>query len=339
MRSAGVSDERSGGQSHRPFSLLSIRTCILEAHCESLASALLRWRSARSSWSAPNLAPGGPSPYHMVSMADDRASRQADTERWLSDDSLAVEAKGLVEAVIERVAQLVGAGILRPGGRLPTEKQLMQAFGVGRSSVREALRSLVATNILESVPGKGYFVAPIGPSLVGIAARRRVLSRASGFHEVMEARHILEVAIGELAIDRATAEDIRRAEQSGVALRSAVEDRKELLPYTMRVHLAIATSAHNTVLLQLLQEFIPWIMAEFEDVVIPAEVDVQMHLDLLGAFSRRDPAALASAVRDHQVFWEGQYLALGKSAGRQNPTICSQEVTPEGQRLGGKVAE
>jgi len=67
---------------------------------------------------------------------------------------------------MEKIIELMGSGALKTEQKLPSEKEFMVSFEVGRSSIREALRSLVAMNLLETRPGKGYFVSPLAPSLI-----------------------------------------------------------------------------------------------------------------------------------------------------------------------------
>src|SRR5882672_1580157 len=68
----------------------------------------------------------------------------------------------LSDHIIEQITGLIARGVLKPGDRIPSEKQLCQRFGVGRTSVREALRSLAVMGVLESHMGDGTFVTEDG---------------------------------------------------------------------------------------------------------------------------------------------------------------------------------
>lgn len=212
-----------------------------------------------------------------------------------------------MDVVMERIIDLVGTGAVRTDHKLPSEKELMAAFAVGRSSIREALRSLVAMNLLETRPGKGYFVSPTAPTLIdsGLVGNS---SSADDFHEVMETRKTLELAIAKLALSRATQEDFHQVRRAGEELKAAAIEGSELLPYTMRVHLAIAQAAHNAFLKRLFTDFLPWIMALFTPVQVPPEVDVQMHMQLMEAFLSRDVNALTTALEQHHDFWSTSFV-------------------------------
>lgn len=239
--------------------------------------------------------------------ADDPSVRQDALTMWPPERSKPVEAKGLVEAVIERMVELIEAGILKPGRKIPPEKQLMAAFRVGRSTLREALRSLVALHMLESHQGKGYFVSTLAPSMTVASSLGGILPDNSDLPEIMEARGKIEIALVELALERATREDMAELKDIAAELREAAAADGELLPYTMRVHLSIGRAARNGVLLQLFRSFIPWIMAKFELVRVPRDVDLEMHLRLIDGFMRRDRAACLQTVQQHQQFWTRQY--------------------------------
>src|SRR6476660_10272833 len=70
-----------------------------------------------------------------------------------------VQRLSLSDHIVEQIAEMIARGALKPGDRIPSEKQLCQQFGVSRTSVREALRSLSVMGILESPAGDGTFVS------------------------------------------------------------------------------------------------------------------------------------------------------------------------------------
>src|SRR6266849_11102387 len=73
-----------------------------------------------------------------------------------------VQKTSLSDGILEQITGLIARGVLKPGDRIPSEKQLCQRFGVGRTSVREALRSLAVMGVLESHMGDGTFVTEDG---------------------------------------------------------------------------------------------------------------------------------------------------------------------------------
>jgi DNA-binding FadR family transcriptional regulator len=104
------------------------------------------------------------------------------------------------EQVAQRLAADIAAGRLEPGERLPSERDLARALGVGRASVREALGELGNRGVLETRPGSGSFVAADAPArLAGAAA---VGAHDASPSEMLEARSLLEPQVARLAAGR-----------------------------------------------------------------------------------------------------------------------------------------
>jgi DNA-binding FadR family transcriptional regulator len=118
----------------------------------------------------------------------------------------------LVEQVIEQLRAQVASGAWTVGARIPTEPELAGSLGVGRNTVREAIRALVHAGVLESRQGSGTYVRA-QTELSGVV-RRRVADAAT--RDVFEVRRALEVEAARLAAARRTSDDI-------AALRAALE--------------------------------------------------------------------------------------------------------------------
>ena len=112
------------------------------------------------------------------------------------------------QMIVEQILKRLNTGELKPGDKLPPERELTKMFGVGRSSIREAIRALVVMGYLEVLQGKGTFIKANLPA-VGLAAldMGHVLEAATLF-DLMEAREILESKVVELASERADKKDI-----------------------------------------------------------------------------------------------------------------------------------
>jgi len=159
----------------------------------------------------------------------------------------------LIEAVTQQLLALIRDGHLRPGDSLPSERELMERLHVGRSSVREALRSLATMRVIEIHPGRGAFVrSPVTEDLVPSDALSVLLAR-DAMIEIVEARTVLEVAMASMAAERATEEDL--AEMAGMLeeMNGSLADEEHSLVLNARFHLAIAEAARNPVLLKMLQ--------------------------------------------------------------------------------------
>ena len=157
--------------------------------------------------------------------------------RKTSDDTMKSGPKtplrkhSLADTLAQRLQRRIAAGKFRTGERLPTESELMRMFGVGRSTVREAVRMLSDRGFLNVRQGAGTFVA--APAASDALVEQRL--RRADIRELDEVRKILEAAIVERAAARRTPQDMERIE-SLLAQRGTAAEEGDLEPVHARRH-------------------------------------------------------------------------------------------------------
>ena len=110
----------------------------------------------------------------------------------------------LVDDTAAELRQMILGGQFQPGQFLPPQKELAARFGVGASTMREAVQTLIAVGLLQSHPGKGTWVREdSGAGLIHPQAVRSRLGKLNA-HSLAEARSVVEVALTELAATRAS---------------------------------------------------------------------------------------------------------------------------------------
>lgn len=154
----------------------------------------------------------------------------------------------LTHAVVERIQQQIQLGVLKPGEKLPSEKELMARFGVGRSVIREALQGLAMMNLIETRQGRGSFVTGDLNGAVEALLRTARRSERESIHELLEFRRFLECEIARLATQRRTEDDLVRMQDALHETRHAIDTGNSILPSDLAFHRALATAAHNFVL-------------------------------------------------------------------------------------------
>src|SRR5215213_8026206 len=149
------------------------------------------------------------------------------------------------DAVVEQLREAIYSGRLRPGQRLPGERQLCVEFGVGRPTLREALRSLEAVGLIEVRPGKsgGSYAATPSEATVGDALAALVHLRGASLEDLAEFRLDFEGENAAWAARRADAADIA-ALQALVAEARAV-GAAETVEIDVRWHEALARATRN----------------------------------------------------------------------------------------------
>lgn len=200
---------------------------------------------------------------------------------------------GLVEQVIEQMRELVATGEWLVGHRIPAEPELVNALGVGRNTVREAVRALAHAGLLEVRQGDGTFVRATS-ELSG--ALRRLC--ASELRDVLETRHAIEVEGARLAATRRTASELRELTALLARRDKALADQAwaELAVKDTAFHLRLVECSHNAVLAELYRGF-----TEVVESSVATAVDLQRRPDgwhpshggLLTAIRDQDPERAA----------------------------------------------
>jgi GntR family transcriptional repressor for pyruvate dehydrogenase complex len=144
--------------------------------------------------------------------------------------------------VVQQVRDLIASGRLQPGERLPTERELGEMLSVGRSTVREALRALMALGVVRRGKG-GLYVSDGPPSLASAIS-------ASTVQETFEARRLFELDLAGLAAERADASDLAEIARW---LPVGVPDVETFKGLDVGFHGAVARAAHNRVVVELFE--------------------------------------------------------------------------------------
>jgi GntR family transcriptional repressor for pyruvate dehydrogenase complex len=219
----------------------------------------------------------------------------------------------VVESIVEQIVRQIQTGRLKPGDKLPSERQLIDMLGVGRSSIREALQGLAAIGLVESRAGQGTFVNQnihlLMPDLEhpGLSANLQREMRLN----LIEARRIVELDIVELAAQRATPDNITQLQTLFERYRNAVSARA--FPQAARAnydfHLALAQMGQNPFLAPMLDHLlrsVPISLRESEfvqltdqavDAIIHKEIDI--HAALVAAITAHNAAAARAAMEAH----------------------------------------
>lgn len=219
-------------------------------------------------------------------------------------DELAKNADGanarLYESIAHTLEQAIEVGRYKPGGRLPSERELAEEFGVSRPVVREAIIVLELRGLVQRRHGAGVYVAaktapqPISPD------------EADGPFEVTEARRLLEGEIAALAAVAATDKQIDEMEAIIARIGDMRTDQATREQADRAFHVALARSTNNDVLVGLVESLwdkryqsplCVYFFSRARDAGIQPPVDE--HQVVLDALKARDPEAARQAMRDH----------------------------------------
>ncbi len=214
------------------------------------------------------------------------------------------------EKVIGQVEEAIFSGQLSPGDRLPSERELAERFELSRMTVRDALRVLESSGLVEIKVGAGggAFVREpnFDPFRNSVSAMLR--AKKTSLLELAEARKIIETATVALAAQRATPQDLK-------ALREAVDSARKALkagdvhymPHSVKFHLALAEASKNNILKLTVTSFRSLLSGVFEEILPTrdmAERAIKDHGAIYRAIQNGDSARARKVMEEHLTYFE-----------------------------------
>jgi GntR family transcriptional regulator, transcriptional repressor for pyruvate dehydrogenase complex len=206
----------------------------------------------------------------------------------------------LVEQAIERLREQITTGAWPVGTRLPSEATLAAELGVGRSTIREAIRALASTGMVESRQGAGTFVRAAAAAEGSLETRLR----RAALLDVYEVRHALELQAARLAATRRDADDLARLQSTLDRRQAALAVAKDatFVEADLGFHQAVVDAAHNPILTELFASFTSALREAMFDIFADRELQLDAtpaHLDLAAAIRAGDPEAASAATSAH----------------------------------------
>ena len=233
-----------------------------------------------------------------------------------------IQSATLPESIAEQIMGMIAAGQIKPGDRLPTEPELMERFGVGRSTVREAIKSLTLAGLVEARRSAGTFVSDNYTGFLSDQLKWSVIFGDQELRHIVEVRGILEGQTAALAAKRATPEQKKQLAQVYAALIDA-QDPKTAADHDMAFHVLIAEASNNPLLLslmlsirRLIQEYITRTYAQWRAYdQADRDENVMEHRPILTAIQAGKPQAARKAMLDHLDASARWMLDIAKARG------------------------
>lgn len=214
----------------------------------------------------------------------------------------AVRKTRVFEGVAQQLQRLIVDGALKPGERLPPERELCARLGVSRGSLRDAIRMLELAGLVVPRQGEGTVVADLSPETVAAPIASMLVRKRELIAELLDVRRMIEPALAARAAERATPEDVARLEDVLRRQEEKVQRGEPTIGEDGEFHYQLALAARNgvvrsvlDVLMQLLRE------TRARSLQTPGRPrrSLEGHQRILEAIRRRDPGAAEAAVRRH----------------------------------------
>ncbi|MBO2465412.1 FadR/GntR family transcriptional regulator [Actinomadura violacea] len=213
----------------------------------------------------------------------------------------------LADEVVQEIITRIETLGLGPGDEIPPEGELAREFGVNRLVVREAIRTLVAREILVSSQGRPSRVSVPSARVFGQILEFRLRQHSLGLHDLTQTRNVIEGELARLAARRPDGErDTTPARDILERQRAAGQDRARFIELDIAFHAAIAELAGNELLRLLLESLADVLRAEreasYDGRVRRGEkhaLTLDAHASILDAIDRGDPDEAATAMSRH----------------------------------------
>jgi GntR family transcriptional repressor for pyruvate dehydrogenase complex len=218
--------------------------------------------------------------------------------------------RSLADELGRRLEEEIRAQRWRPGERLPTEAEIVQAYGVSRSVVREAVSKLQAGGVVETRHGVGTFVLAPRPATQPFGINPGEIEAALDVMAMLELRISVETEAAGLAAQRHTDEQMADIHAAAKALHDATAEGRHDVDADLRLHLAIARATGNRYFVDILghlgRTMFPRSRVDspriaMEDPQAYSQRVQREHEEIVSAIARREAEAARAAMRMHLV--------------------------------------
>jgi GntR family transcriptional regulator, transcriptional repressor for pyruvate dehydrogenase complex len=217
----------------------------------------------------------------------------------------AVSPNRMSEAIVDQIKTLIRTNRLRPGDRLPSERELCERMGVSRVTVREALRVLEAGGLVEIRVGArgGAFVTTPSSARLGAGLADLITLAPVTAVEVTEARLIFELGIIPMIVERATDEDVEGLRALTREHIAALRRGEYTMARSAEFHVRVAACTHNAAVEMLVHSFHGPLLMSLREASTAAPLMGQRgtfeHRDLVEAIAARDVEKATGIMHRH----------------------------------------
>jgi len=167
------------------------------------------------------------------------------------------------DLIIKQLRNLITTGQLKPGDKLPSERQLSEKMGIGRTYVRDAIKKLEYYGVLKTLPQSGTIVSKLEISSLDGLINDILRMNGTDFFSLVETRVLLETNAAVLAAERRTDKDLEHLQQTLEAFRIKGEATGQAVEEDLMFHIAIAEASQNSVLKSLMMILMPDVVSNY----------------------------------------------------------------------------
>jgi len=224
------------------------------------------------------------------------------------------------DEIANQIKQLIIDGKLKPGDKLPPERELIKQFGVSRPSLREALNALVAMGFLEVRQAKRTFVRSVVSKLIEDPIALLIKADTQKIFDLIEVRKAIETWAAYQAAQKASREDIQQLEAITHEMQKAFEEGRSWEKQDADFHLAIAKATHNTIHMHIMSGIYDLLKESMSRIFVDREQVKKLmkhHHQIYLAIKNRSPEKAREKTLDHLNYVEEEVKKA--TAQKENP--------------------
>ena len=221
----------------------------------------------------------------------------------------------LAHEVFDRLEAMILGGALAVGDALPSERELMERFGVGRPAIREAMHALSHLGLIQISHGERARVVALTPDSllrqIDLPARLMLSTSEGSLGHLLETRLLFECGVVRTAAERATAADVRTLQTLVRTQQAALPRMADFVRIDMEFHAAIAEMVGNPILVAVSRAMLGWLRqyrAEMLHWSGKENVTIAEHREIVAAIAAADAVGAEEAMTRHLKRSRALYL-------------------------------
>lgn len=222
--------------------------------------------------------------------------------------------KSVVEQIVDNITNAIINGELKPGDKIPTENELCASMGVGRNSVREAIKILGAYGVINIKRAEGTFVTQNYDSKMLFPVLYGIILQKDSANQIVELRKIIDVGILQLVLEKLDAESLHKVEQAMQDLETKITasnvEAKDVFEADIAFHMVLVDITQNA-LLEGICFYVDQITRASRMKAIEkflnenaTEQFLLMHREMLRILTENNKAKINQVVENHYQYWE-----------------------------------
>jgi GntR family transcriptional repressor for pyruvate dehydrogenase complex len=222
--------------------------------------------------------------------------------------------KSVVEQIVDNITNAIINGELKPGDKIPTENELCASMGVGRNSVREAIKILGAYGVINIKRAEGTFVTQNYDSKMLFPVLYGIILQKDSANQIVELRKIIDVGILQLVLEKLDSESLHKVEQAMQDLETKITasnvEAKDVFEADIAFHMVLVDITQNA-LLEGICFYVDQITRTSRMKAIEkflnenaTEQFLLMHREMLRILTESNKDKINQVVENHYQYWE-----------------------------------